>query len=131
METRDSVILDSTEIRSVALLNLDGTLDSTFRFEGGKALSGANGSTAGVYHESGALKGKLLVYGGFTTFDGQPRGYIARLNADGRLDNTFNPDGQGASYMIYSVTYNRMTNQYLVTGDFKTFNGQSHVKWCF
>ncbi|MGO1520609.1 MAG: DUF5008 domain-containing protein [Sphingobacterium sp.] len=128
METRDSVILDSTEIRSVALLNLDGTLDSTFRFEGGKALSGANGSTAGVYHESGALKGKLLVYGGFTTFDGQPRGYIARLNADGRLDNTFNPDGQGASYMIYSVTYNRMTNQYLVTGDFKTFNGQSTPK---
>lgn len=128
METRDSVILDSTEIRSVALLHTDGTLDSTFRFEGGKGLSGANGNVAGVYHETGSLKGKLLVYGAFTSFDGQPRGYITRLNADGRLDNTFNPDGRGANYDIYRVTYNETTEKYLVIGNFRTFNGEHSPK---
>lgn len=128
METRDSVILDSTEIRSVALLNLDGTLDSTFRFEAGKALSGANGGVSGFYHESGALKGKLLVYGSFSTFDGQPQGYITRLDQNGRIDKTFNPDGQGANFDVYRVTYNEVTEKYLVTGNFRTFNGQSTPK---
>lgn len=128
METRDSVILDSTEIRSVALLKLDGTLDSNYRFEGDKALPGANGGTAGYYHQSGALKGKLVVYGTFSSFDGQPHGYIVRLNEDGRVDNSFNPGGKGANYDIYNVTYNETTNKYLLTGNFRTFNGTSSPK---
>lgn len=33
--------------------------------------------------------GKVLVCGNFTTFNGQNKGYMARLNADGSIDNTF------------------------------------------
>src|SRR5215204_1979718 len=33
--------------------------------------------------------GKMLVAGNFTTFNGIGRNMIARLNADGTLDNTF------------------------------------------
>src|ERR1051325_10595571 len=33
--------------------------------------------------------GKILICGIFTQFNGQPRSYIARLNPDGSLDNTF------------------------------------------
>ncbi|MGH2622506.1 MAG: delta-60 repeat domain-containing protein, partial [Sphingobacterium sp.] len=123
METRDSIILDSTEIRTVALLNLDGTLDKTFRFAGEKALSGANGNVSSYYHDSGPLKGKLVIFGAFKTFDGQPYGHIVRLNADGTIDNTFNVGGEGANVNINGVTYNEVTKQYTVVGQFVTFNG--------
>ena len=36
--------------------------------------------------------GKVLLGGSFTTVNGQLRNRIARLNADGSLDATFNPD---------------------------------------
>jgi len=121
METRDSVILDSTEIRSVALLNLDGTLDESFRFSGGKALAGANGSTNAYYHSSGALKGKTVIFGSFTSFDGETVGSIVRLNADGTIDKTFNV-GSGASFGINNVNYNEKLGKYIITGAFKTFN---------
>ena len=121
METRDSVILDSTEIRSVALLNLDGTLDKSFRFSNGKAFLGANGSTEAYYHKSGALKGKTVIFGSFSSFDGEAAGNIVRLNEDGTVDKTFNI-GKGASYKIESVTFNEKTNKYIITGGFKTFN---------
>ncbi len=122
METRDSVILDSTEIRSVALLNLDGTLDTTFRFSNGKALAGANGPTSAYYHSSGSLKGKIVVFGSFSSFDGKANGNIVRLNEDGTIDETFNI-GSGANYRIRNVTYNEKTGKYLITGNFRTFNG--------
>src|SRR5690606_5852852 len=121
LETRDSVILDSTEIRSVALLNLDGSLDKTFRFSGGKAFAGANGPTKGFYHKTGSLKGKTVIYGSFTSFDSEAHGYIVRLNADGTVDKTFNV-GKGASYKVESVTYNEMTGEYMMTGDIKNIN---------
>lgn len=35
--------------------------------------------------------GKILIGGGFTSVDGIPRNGIARLNADGSLDTSFNP----------------------------------------
>lgn len=127
LETRDSVILDSTEIRSVALLNLDGSLDKTFRFSGGKAFAGANGPTKGFYHKTGSLKGKTVIYGSFTSFDSEAHGYIVRLNADGTVDKTFNV-GKGASYKVESVTYNEKTGKYMLTGDFKTFNGVNTPK---
>lgn len=129
LETRDTVILDSTEIRHVARLNLDGTLDKTFRFTAdGKPFTGGNGAVASVYHNTGVLKGKILVYGSFNRFDGQSKGYIARLNADGTLDETFNTGGAGADYNVFSVTYNSSTNKYLVVGAFSKYNGSTAIK---
>ncbi len=128
METRDSVILDSTEIRNVARLNLDGTLDKTYRFNGGVALPGSNGNVNSYFHETGSLKGKLLVYGSFTRFDNTAVGYIARLNADGTLDQSFNPGGTGASFRVSNVTYNEVTGKYLAVGEFRTYNGVASPK---
>ena len=129
LETRDTVILDSTEIRHVARLNLDGSLDKSFRFGAdGKPLAGGNGSVATVYHNSGTLKGKILVYGSFNRFDGQSVGYITRLNADGTLDPTFNSGGTGADYNVSSVTYNTLTNKYMVVGGFSKYNGAAAIK---
>jgi uncharacterized delta-60 repeat protein len=49
---------------------------------------------AGGFVESVALQadGKILVCGNFTSFNGSPRSYIARLNTDGSVDTTFNGD---------------------------------------
>lgn len=123
-ETRDSVILDSIEIRHVARLNLDGTLDKTFRFNGNTPFSGGNGNIETIRHESGSAKGKIVVFGSFTRFDEATTGYITRLNADGTVDATFNAGGSGADYTISNVTYNEQTQKYIVLGAFKTYNGK-------
>src|SRR5438445_7846083 len=44
--------------------------------------------------------GKILVGGNFSTLGGQSRTNIGRLNADGKLDTSFNP---GADYFVNSV----------------------------
>lgn len=127
LETRDSVILDSTEIRSVALLNLDGTLDKSYRFSGEKALAGANGFTSAFYHKTGSLKGKVVLFGRFTTFDGKAVGNMVRLNPDGTVDETFNI-GPGANSAVSSVSYNDKTGKYILTGGFRTFNNVNTLK---
>src|SRR5690606_33198537 len=42
--------------------------------------------------------GKILIGGGFTSYDGVPRNGIVRLNSDGSLDASFDP-GSGAGYV--------------------------------
>ncbi|GAA4807281.1 DUF5124 domain-containing protein [Olivibacter ginsenosidimutans] len=129
LETRDTIIIDSTEVRQFARLNLDGTLDKTYRFNQGtnKSLVGANGNTDTYYHTEGAQKGKMLVFGNFSQFDSQPAGYILRLNADGTIDPTFNAGGAGFDYEVYWSSYNATTHKYVVCGNFRTYNGKSKL----
>ncbi|WP_345237333.1 IPT/TIG domain-containing protein [Hymenobacter saemangeumensis] len=47
--------------------------------------------------------GKILAGGFFTNFNGTGRRYLLRLNADGSLDNTFNPSGAGIDNTVYSL----------------------------
>lgn len=125
LETRDTIIIDSTEMRQFARLNLDGTLDKTYRFDEStnKSPVGANAAMRTIYHNEGPQAGKLLVFGYFSTFDGEATGRILRLNADGTRDATFNPGGVGFDYNVENVTYNRTTRKYLVCGFFRTYNG--------
>lgn len=129
LETRDTVILDSTEIRHVAKLNMNGTLDKNFRFKAdGKPFAGGNGFVSSLYHKSGSLKGKLLVYGSFSKFDDQSKGYITRLNSDGNIDASFNAQGVGADFNVVSVTFNEQLNKYLVVGGFRKYNGKEAIQ---
>lgn len=123
-ETRDTTILDSIEIRQIARLNLDGTLDNTFRFNGNTPFTGANGNISTIPHESGPHQGKILVFGQFTRFDDKTTGYITRINPDGTVDATFNPGGAGADYYITNVTYNPQTDKYILVGQFLAYNGR-------
>lgn len=129
LETRDTIIVDSTEVRQFARLNIDGTLDKTYRFDTGtnKSLTGGNGSVDSYYHQEGSLKGKMLVFGNFNQFDGEPASYILRLNADGTIDRTFNASGAGFDYETYFASYNDITGKYLVCGNFRTYNGQARI----
>ncbi len=126
-ETKDTVILDSINMRQIARLNLDGTLDKTYRFNTGtnEGLPGGNGDIRSLLHTDGPLNGRLLVYGAFTKFDNTTAGYITRLKVDGTVDETFNPGGKGADFRINRVTYNQVTQKYIMTGQFRTYNGTS------
>src|ERR1035437_5777093 len=69
----------------IARLNLNGSLDFPF--------STGQGSGADATVRAGAVQadGKVLIGGDFTHLHGAPRNYVARLNADGSLDTTFDP----------------------------------------
>jgi WD40 repeat protein len=126
---KDSVVIDSVDVRQFARLNLDGTLDKTYRFDAnapgykgqlGRSYPGANGPVLGtVIHPDG----KILAYGRFTTFDNANFGSIVRLKANGEIDETFNPGRAGTPDAITSVSYNATLDKYLVVGIFKAFNG--------
>ncbi|TCD01331.1 DUF5008 domain-containing protein [Pedobacter psychroterrae] len=123
---QDSVVIDSVDVRQLARLNTDGSLDRTWRFDPeaigyggykGKSLPGATGSIQTLMHTDG----KLLVWGTFSKFDDQAAGYIVRLNADGTRDQSFTAN---ADYYINYVSFNATTNKYVAVGIFKSFNGK-------
>ena len=126
LETRDTVIIDSIEMRQLARFNPDGTLDKTYRYDEStnKSPTGANSSfVRSLYHEDNALAGKVLVFGRFSMFDDQDVGRILRLNADGTIDGTFNAGQAGFDFDVENVTYNETTRKYMVSGNFRTYNG--------
>ncbi|MBB6238650.1 hypothetical protein HDC90_003292 [Pedobacter sp. AK013] len=123
--TRDTVILDSTEIRQILRFNLDGSLDKTYRFNTAtnKGNVSANGPIDTYMHTDAANFEKLMVFGNFSTFDGQPAVKILRLAANGTVDQSFNP-GSGVDNGITSLTYNATTRKYFITGAFTKYNGK-------
>jgi uncharacterized delta-60 repeat protein len=98
----------------VARLNADGSLDTTFLNTG----SGANNSVLSIAVQT---DGKILIGGYFTTYNGTSRGHVARLNADGSLDETFLNTGSGASYSVYTVAIQN-DGKILMGGYFTYYN---------
>ncbi len=102
-----------------ARLNADGTLDATFN-------PNANGVVYAVAYQP---NGQIIIGGAFTTV--QPNGsaapvtrnHIARLNADGTLDTSFNPNADKTVLALAVM----QTGQILVGGGFSTLspNGAS------
>jgi uncharacterized delta-60 repeat protein len=62
------------------------------------------------------LDGKILIGGAFTNYNGTPRNGIARLNADGSLDNGFNP-ASGADGSAF-ILAQQLDGKILFGGDF-------------
>ena len=73
----------------------------------------------GVYSLAVQADGKILVGGAFTSLGGQPRNYLARLNADGSLDNGFNPNPNSWVHSLAVQTDGKV----LVGGEFTTVGG--------
>jgi uncharacterized delta-60 repeat protein/uncharacterized repeat protein (TIGR02543 family) len=101
---------------------LDSTGMPFFLFDPG---SGANrkvicivpqGKVAGLYST-----GKILIGGAFTAYNGTARGRIARLNANGTLDTSFDP-GTGANGWVYSIAV-QADGKILIGGEFTAYNG--------
>jgi uncharacterized delta-60 repeat protein len=97
----------------IARLNADGSLDGTFN-----PGTGANGTINATILQS---DGKIIIVGWFTFYNGSARNRIARLNADGSLDETFNP-GTGANNYVYTASI-QSDGKIIIGGDFNSYNG--------
>lgn len=105
---------NGTPVNKIIRLNTDGTLDATFN-------GVASGQTATIGRVVPQPDGKLLIFGNFLQFNGQPRKYIARLNADGSLDTTFDP-GSGANGPATSLLV-QPDGKIIMGGAFTSYNG--------
>ncbi|MEO5803620.1 MAG: protein kinase [Verrucomicrobiota bacterium] len=107
---------DFTEIsgqpcKSVARLTTDGSLDSAFRL-----WTDTEGSLRSVVVQP---DGKIIIAGNFTKYHGVKKNRIARLDADGNLDESFKA---GANGVIWPMA--RQSNgKILIGGDFNLVDG--------
>ncbi|HEX8548713.1 MAG TPA: T9SS type A sorting domain-containing protein, partial [Cytophagaceae bacterium] len=97
----------------LARLNNDGSLDTSF-----DPGIGANNWINSIALES---DGKIIIAGSFTSYNGTPRNNIAKLSADGSLDNTFDP-GIGANDEINDVKIQNDGN-IIIGGYFTSYGG--------
>ena len=104
---------NGTNRTNLARLNANGSLDSSFN-----PGAGANGSVNSLAAQS---DGKVLIGGYFTTINGTNRNHIARLNANGSLDSSFNP-GTGTDDAVRAIAVQPDGNV-LIGGDFTIVNG--------
>ncbi len=101
----------------IARLNADGTLDTSF-----DPGSGASNDVRSMTVQS---DGKILVGGGFTTYDGVNRGRLARINSDGSLDTSFNPGSGADSYNAYVTHIHYQSDDAIIIGGgFTSYNSQ-------
>ncbi|MGZ5544989.1 MAG: Calx-beta domain-containing protein, partial [Limisphaerales bacterium] len=108
----DFVNYDSKPRQRIARINPDGTLDPNF-----DPGSGPNGSVFAIAVQRDQ---KILIGGDFLTVAGIPRAHIARLNADGSLDASFDP-GDGFDDTVHSIVL-QADDKILVGGNFKNYN---------
>jgi uncharacterized delta-60 repeat protein len=101
----------------IARLNSDGSLDPTFN----SAFSGARGFDYIVNSIVIQPDGKIICGGQFTSYNGVPRKYLARLNPDGSLDESFN-NGAGPNGPLSKVLV-LANNRLIIARGFSSFDG--------
>lgn len=108
----------------LARLDSSGGVDLEFQTALG---SGANGSvdTMILQWDEALKKTFLMVAGGFTQFNGMPRGRVLRLELDGKLDPDFDPGvGTDKNISLLATYYNTTAAPLTyMAGDFIQFAG--------
>ena len=111
----DFTSYNGTTINRIARINTDGTLDTSFN--PGSGVSGVH-----VYSLAISAAGdKIIISGGFSSYNGVSRNNIARLNMDGSLDNDFNP-GTGTNNYVYTSVF-QPDGDIIIGGAFTQYNG--------
>ena len=108
----DSTVHSSTRYR-VARLNVDGSVDGTF--------NPSNTVPTAVNAVGAQSDGKVVIGGAFTTVAGASRYDVARLNADGSLDSTFNTS-TGISAPVNALAV-QSDGKVIIGGQFTTVFG--------
>jgi uncharacterized delta-60 repeat protein len=104
----------------IARLNADGSLDSSF--DPGTGAEGSPNAAGNVSAMVVQPDGKIVIGGFFTAINGVKRQNIARLNADGSLDASFDP-GTGVEGGQVSTMAVQPDGKIVIGGDFTAFNG--------
>jgi uncharacterized delta-60 repeat protein len=103
---------NGTSVGRIVRLNSDGTLDTTFTTNNG---TGANGGVNSIAIQS---DGKILVVGGFSSWNGTSVGRIVRLNSDGTNSET---SSSFANNTVNSIAI-QSDGKIVVGGTFTTWN---------
>lgn len=106
---------DGTSVHNIIRLNMNGTIDNTFYV--------ATGVNSTIYDVGVQSDGKIILGGGFTSFDGVTVNRLARLNSNGTLDQTFNT-GTGLNSSVWRILF-QQNNKIILAGNFTSYNGTS------
>jgi uncharacterized delta-60 repeat protein len=96
----------------ITRLNSDGSLDTSF-------VTGA-GADGPVYYVAWQANGEVLIQGAFSNYNGTPRLGLARLNADGSLDTSFDPGDRAAS--VTAIAW-QADGKVVLSGSFDSLDG--------
>jgi uncharacterized delta-60 repeat protein len=101
----------------VLRVNADGSLDTSFNL-------GGTGFDNGVRALALQADGRILVGGGFTSYNGSAAApdYLVRLTASGSLDTSFNNGGASTNSNVYDLAV-QPDGKALVAGNFTGYNG--------
>lgn len=97
----------------IARLLADGAADTGF-----DVGTGADGIVNSVLVQT---NGKIIIAGGFTSYNGTPRNRVARLNADGSVDASFNP-GSAADGTVITAAL-QADGKLIIAGNFTSYAG--------
>ena len=107
---------NGTSRNGIARLNADGSLDTDF--------TPGTGFDEEVDCIVIQADGKILVGGGFTSYNGTTRKYLARLKADGTLDTDFTTNFTFSFHGVQAIVL-VTGNKILVGGDFTAYGSIS------
>lgn len=118
---------NGTSRNCIARLNADGSLDTSFNpGTGVGAVPGFNFPPVfinTVVVDALTTNNRVYIGGSFTSYNGTPRGNIARISNNGSLDASFNP-GSGANGPIYAI-HQQLDGRIIIGGSFTSYNGQA------
>ncbi|MBH8559365.1 T9SS type A sorting domain-containing protein [Hymenobacter negativus] len=104
-------------VHNLMRLNTDNTVDGTFNPQ-----SHGVGAENAVYALAVQPDGKALVGGAFTSYNGTPRNFLMRVEANGTLNNADSFTGINSPALALAV---QPDGKVLVGGTFVNFNGSS------
>ena len=112
---------NGTSMNGVALVQTNGQLDTSFMPSSGVSGDLSQQGNDARVNAAGVSGNKFYIGGNFTSFNNTLVGGIARVNANGSLDNSFNP-GSGADGAVRALIP-LDDGSVLVGGDFTHING--------
>jgi uncharacterized delta-60 repeat protein len=101
--------------KNLVRINSDGSLDTTFNAAG----VGPSQSVTDVIEDP---SGKIIIAGRFTAYNGSYRIRIARINANGTVDNSFYNSGTGLNSNLTRVAL-QSDGKIIASGVFTAYNG--------
>ncbi len=119
---------DGQPSKNIVRINPDGTRDETFDVGSGFTAIGQDPSGSSGRCQAVAVQpdGKILVGGSFTSYNGTSINRIARLNADGSIDQDFSI-GLGFNNAVLDIGV-RSDASILCGGQFTSFNSVTRSK---